>query len=339
MTGEPKVRWGIIGVGSVAEHKSGPAFLQAAGGMLAAVASRRADQARDYATRHGAPMVFSTPEALIASDRVDAIYIATPPSSHARYALAAARAGKPCCIEKPMTVHLDDAIDVCQAFEAADLPLFVSYYRRSLPRFRAVAEIIERGDIGNIESVAWTLTRVGATPVAGENWRIHPDEAPGGIFEDLACHGLDLFDRLFGPVTQVDGSTLTYRGAPVPERVEARWRHGPAIDGHGLWDFAATRRSDEVTIRGHRGRVRFAMFDDHPIEVISDDGDATRLRIDNPVPIQLPHVIALNRSLNHGDAHPSTGRSALRTQRVSDRILRGPDARRVSVAPADSPAD
>lgn len=339
MTGEPEVRWGMIGVGSVAEHKSGPAFLQAAGGVLAAVASRRADRARDYATRHGVPMVFSTPEALIASDRVDAVYIATPPSSHARYALAAACAGKPCCIEKPMTVHLEDAIEVCRAFEAADLPLFVSYYRRSLPRFRAVAEIIERGDIGDIESVAWTLTRVGATPVAGENWRIHPDEAPGGIFEDLACHGLDLFDRLFGPVTQVEGSTLAYGDAPVPERVEARWRHGAAIDGHGRWDFAATQRSDEVTIRGQRGRMRFAMFDDRPIEVIPDDGEATRMRIDNPVPIQLPHVIALNRSLNHGDAHPSTGRSALRTQQVSERILRGPDARRVSITSAGDRAD
>jgi predicted dehydrogenase len=326
----------MIGVGSVAEHKSGPAFLLAAGGVLAAVASRRADRAHDYATRHNVPLVFSTPEALIASDRVDAVYIATPPSSHARYALAAARAGKPCCIEKPMTVHLEDAIEICRAFEAADLPLFVSYYRRSLPRFRAVAEIIERGDIGSVEAVTWTLTRVGTTPVAGENWRIHPDEAPGGIFEDLACHGLDLFDRLFGPVTQVDGSTLTYRDAPVPERVEARWRHGPAIDGHGLWDFAATQRSDEVTIRG---RVRFAMFDDHPIEVIPDAGDATRLRIDNPVPIQLPHVIALNRALNDGAAHPSTGRSALRTQRISDLILRGPDARRVSVTAVGGPAD
>jgi 1,5-anhydro-D-fructose reductase (1,5-anhydro-D-mannitol-forming) len=337
MTGEPGVRWGMIGVGSVAEHKSGPAFLQAAGGVLAAVASRRADKARDYATRHGVPLVFSTPEALIESDQVDAIYIATPPSSHARYALAAARAGKHCCIEKPMTVHLEDAIEVCQAFEAADLLLFVSYYRRSLPRFRAVTEIIERGHIGSVESVTWTLTRIGGTPVAGENWRIHPDDAPGGIFEDLACHGLDLFDCLFGPVTQVDGSTLAYHDAPVPDRVEARWRHA-AIDGHGLWDFAATQRSDEVTILGHRGRIRFAMFDDRPIEVIRDDRDATRMRIDNPIPIQLPHVVALNRALNDGAAHPSTGLSALRTQRISDLILRGPNARHLSITSAGSPA-
>lgn len=322
----------MIGVGSVAEHKSGPAFLQAAGGILAAVASRRADKAREYAARHGVPTVFSSPEALIGSDSVDAVYIATPPSSHARYALAAARAGKPCCIEKPMTVRLEDAIAICRAFEAAELPLFVSYYRRSLPRFLAVAEIVGRGDIGNVESVAWTLTRIGTTAVAGENWRIHPDEAPGGIFEDLACHGLDLFDSLCGPVTQVEGSTLVFRDAPVPDRVEARWRHGPAVTGQGVWDFAAARRSDEVTILGSRGSLRFAMFDECTIDVIRDDGDATRMRIDNPVPIQLPHVIALNQALNRGIAHPSTGASALRTQRVSDLILRGPGSRRVSGA-------
>ena len=335
MTDEPIVRWGMIGVGSVAEHKSGPAFLQAAGGMLVAVASRRVDKASEYAARHGVPTVFSSPEALIESDQVDTIYIATPPSSHARYALAAARAGKPCCIEKPMTVRLQDAIEVCRAFEAADLPLFVSYYRRSLPRFQAVAEAIEQGDIGAVRSVEWVLTRTGATQVAVENWRVLPDEAPGGIFEDLACHGLDLFDSLLGPVTHVDGSQLVFQDAPVPNRVEAWWRHGPTITGHGVWDFAAPQRSDAVTVTGTEGCVRFSMFDERPIEVATANGGKL-MQIDNPSPIQLPHVIALNQSLNAGKLHPSTGVSALRTQRVSELILHGNHARRVLKTKTDS---
>lgn len=321
------IRWGMIGTGSVAEHKSGPAFLRAPGGSLEAVASRRHDRALDYAARHGVPHVFASPGDLIASELVDAVYIATPPASHLPLALAAAKAGKPCCVEKPMTVYLRDAEELCRAFDEAGVPLFVSYYRRSLPRFAAIDEAIDNGAIGPIRSVTWTLGRVGATPVTGDNWRIDPSEAPGGLFEDLACHGLDLFDRLFGPITNVDVSQLRIPAETlVPDRVEARWRHGPAIEAHGIWDFAAEARTDTIVIIGEHGTIRFAMFDEASIEVYSRAGVATH-DIPNPKPIQLPHVIALNRALGAGVPHPSTGHSALRTARVSEAILRGPCAR------------
>lgn len=65
------IRWGMIGVGSVAEHKSGPAFARAEGGRLAGVASRCVDAADDYAARHGVELVFDTPTALIESDDID----------------------------------------------------------------------------------------------------------------------------------------------------------------------------------------------------------------------------------------------------------------------------
>lgn len=321
------IRWGMICTGSVAEHKSGPAFLRAPGGSLEAVASRRHDRALDYAARHGVPHVFASPGDLIASELVDAVYIATPPASHLPLALAAAKAGKPCCVEKPMTVYLRDAETLCRAFDKAGVPLFISYYRRSLPRFAAVAQAIDTDAIGTIRSVTWTLARVGTKPVAGDNWRLDPSEAPGGLFEDLACHGLDLFDSLFGPISHVGASQLRIPAeSPVPDRVEARWHHAAAIEAHGIWDFAAEARADTIAITGEHGTVRFAMFDEAPIEVHNRAGVATH-DVPNPKPIQLPHVIALNQALGAGLPHPSTGYSALRTARVTEAILRGPHAR------------
>jgi 1,5-anhydro-D-fructose reductase (1,5-anhydro-D-mannitol-forming) len=321
------IRWGMIGVGSVAEHKSGPAFLHATGGSLQAVASRRHEAALNYAARHGVAHVFASPRDLIASDLVDAVYIATPPASHLPLALEVAKAGKPCCVEKPMAIYLRDAETLCRAFDDAGVPLFVSYYRRSLPRFAAVAQAIAGGAIGPVASVTWTLGRVGATPVAGDNWRLDPSEAPGGLFEDLACHGLDLFDSLFGPITHIDESQLRVpAGSPVPDRVEARWHHGAAIEGHGTWDFGADARADTIVVTGEHGAIRFAMFDETPVEIRSQSGTITH-DIPNPKPIQLPHVIALNRALGAGVPHPSTGHSALRTARVSEAILRGPGVR------------
>jgi predicted dehydrogenase len=328
------VRWGMIGVGSVAGHKSGPAFQLAQGGRLVGVASRRAQSAEDFARAHGVPLAFPTPLELMNSSDIDAIYVATPPSSHVAFALEAAKAGKPCCIEKPMAVRYRDALTAVEAFEGASLPLFVSYYRRSLPRFRKVAEWLGSGRIGLAREVHWRLSRSAPAPGNGTQWRVSETEAPGGLFEDLACHGLDLFDYLLGPVSAVESAHLeSTLGAPVPDRTWATWRHGKDVIGTGAWNFAASGRSDSVTIVGDRGRIEFSMFDEAPI-VLRRRESALSLMIENPTPIQLPHVEAMNIHLAGGSRHPSMADSAIRTALVTECIVHGstagsigPDAR------------
>ncbi|MBN8262499.1 MAG: Gfo/Idh/MocA family oxidoreductase [Xanthomonadales bacterium] len=319
------IRWGMIGVGAVAERKSGPAFANAVGGRLVAVAARRPEAAADYADRHGIGRVYATPAALIESAEVDAVYIATPPSSHAALGELVARAGKPCCIEKPMSVRLHEAEALVLAFERAGLPLFVSYYRRSLPRFAYVRDLLREGRLGSPTSIEWRLARP-ASAGTGNAWRLDPREAPGGLFEDLACHGLDLFDDLLGAITAVeDAHCSTHAPGAVPDRVEARWRHGAGIAGSGRWAFDAKERVDRVRIACAHGSIAFSVFDEQPIEVASD-GTCESVFIANPVPIQLPHVANLNLALRAGIAHPSTGRTALRTAIVSEAILHGPQA-------------
>jgi 1,5-anhydro-D-fructose reductase (1,5-anhydro-D-mannitol-forming) len=326
MTQGQLIRWGMIGVGSVAEHKSGPAFMQAAGGALVAVASRTQSAAEAFAVRHSIAHVFNTPKELIHSDLVDAVYIATPPASHLELALEVARARKPCVIEKPITVYLSEALELCSTFDAIEVPLFVSYYRRTLLYFSAVKDAIDEKAIGEILSIEWALTRVKSSQSNTNNWRLSPLEAPGGLFEDLACHGLDLFDYYFGPITKIDKSKVHFpTGDGVPNCVEAWWDHGATVKGHGIWNFDASTNQDQVTISGTQGTISFAIFDEKPI-IISRGSDTQTFNIPNPVPIQLPHVIALNQAL-HGEAvHPSSGHSAARTSWVSEEILRGPSA-------------
>ena len=77
-----KIRWGIIGCGDVTEVKSGPALQKADGSELVAVMRRNGALARDYAARHRVPRWYDDATALLADPAVNAIYIATPPSSH-----------------------------------------------------------------------------------------------------------------------------------------------------------------------------------------------------------------------------------------------------------------
>lgn len=317
------VRWGMIGCGSVTEKKSAPAYSMVEGSELVAVASRRPDSARAYAQRRGIGRVFGDPAELIRSPDVDAVYIATPPSSHLDFALAVAKAGKPCSVEKPIALSGSDADRMVSAFESAGTPLFVAYYRRSLPRFEQVARWIAAGRIGAVRHVHWTLTRT-PTPadLAGrQGWRTDKDEAPGGYFDDLACHGLDLFDFLLGPIAAAEGVARNQGGLyEVPDAVAASWSHSSGATGTGLWNFAAFDRSDEVRIIGSEGRIGFSVFEDEPLVLESGSGRET-LEIGNPQPIQLHHVEKIIHHLRHEGPHPSSGESAARTARVMDRIL------------------
>ena len=142
-----KVRWGIIGCGDVAEKKSGPAFYKTDDSELIAVMRRDSDKARDYAERHNVPKWYGQADALIADTDVDAVYIATPPDSHADYTAQVAHAGKPVYVEKPMARNHSECQHMVDACQAAKVPLFVAYYRRALPGFLKVKSLVEDGAI------------------------------------------------------------------------------------------------------------------------------------------------------------------------------------------------
>merc|ERR1712048_931557 len=125
--GKP-IRWGIVGCGAVCERKSGPAFYKATGSELVAVSSRSMAKAEDYAKRHNVPRFYDDARSLINDPDVDAVYVATPPGSHKELALAVAKAGKPCLIEKPMARSFREAQLMVTEFERANLHLFVAYY-------------------------------------------------------------------------------------------------------------------------------------------------------------------------------------------------------------------
>ncbi len=150
------IRWGILGCGDVTEVKSGPGFYQRRGSELVAVMRRDGGKAADYARRHGVPKWYDDAEKLIGDKEVDAVYVATPPGTHELYAMKVLAAGKPCYVEKPMSRNWAEAKRMVEGFKAAGVPLFVAYYRRALPRFLKVKELIESGALGRIQRVNWS---------------------------------------------------------------------------------------------------------------------------------------------------------------------------------------
>jgi malonyl-CoA/methylmalonyl-CoA synthetase len=199
------VRWGIIGCGDVTEVKSGPAFRRVKGSSVSACMRRDAGEgARLRRTpRHRA--LEHRRGAVIEADDVDAVYVATPPSSHLHYVRRAAAAGKPVYVEKPMALDRAEGEAMVAACEAAGVPLFVAYYRRAQPRFEFVRARLHDGSIGEPTLVQCELHQ---PPPAGPDragWRWDPAVGGDGLLLDLGSHGLDLLDHWLGPIAEVRG--------------------------------------------------------------------------------------------------------------------------------------
>lgn len=318
------VRWGIIGCGDVTEIKSGPAYQQTEGFELVGVTRRDLGKAKDYAKRHLIPKVFDNADDLIQSGDIDAVYIATPPDSHMMYALKVAKVGKPCCIEKPMALNYDECNRIVDAFKESKTPLFIAFYRRTLPRFLKVKTWLESGQIGDPRHVNWVLTKPPSELDLGQkmNWRTDIKVAPGGYFDDLASHGLDLFHYLFGPVKEAFGNSTNQQGLySAPDAVTGSWLYHTGITGSGCWNFGAFSKIDKVEIFGSVGKISFSIFEENPLVLENIDG-RKEIMIDHPKHVQLGHVDAMKRHLLENDfRHPSTGDSALHTSWIMDKIL------------------
>ena len=310
------LRWGIIGCGDVTEVKSGPAFNLVEGFRLEMVMRRDSAKLADYAARHGVPRSTTDAEALIQDPDIDAVYVATPPNVHCDYALKAAAAGKICYVEKPMAMNAAECQRMIEAFDRAAVPIFVAYYRRSLPRFEAVRAWLREGRIGSVRHVHWRLTRK-ANPA--EIWRVDPKIAGGGHFVDLACHGLDLLIHLLGDIADIAGFAANQAGLYAAEdAVAAAWLFAGGATGSGYWNFAASENHDWVEIQGSAGKIEFSVFEDAPTLVMGQEHF-----VPHPKHIQHPHIENIRRHLAGEMAFPSLGSEAIKTSRLMDKLLAG----------------
>lgn len=316
-------RWGIIGCGNVTEVKSVPAYQKTAGFTIEAVMRRDAEKAADYANRHGIKKYYTDAEALINDPEVDAVYIATPPDTHKLYALKVAEAGKPCCIEKPLAPNYKDCLEISETFEVKNIPLFVAYYRRTLPKFQQVKKWIDSKTIGEVRHIRWHLSKPTTyQDRSGEyNWRTDDKVAPAGYFDDLASHGLDLFIHYFGNIKEVSGVSLNQQGLyTAKDACVAHWLHESGITGSGSWNFGAFEREDIVEIYGSEGKITFSVFENIPLTLKTAEGEFT-YDIAHPENIQLYHVEQMKDHLLGKSEHPSNGFTAAHTSWVMDQII------------------
>lgn len=319
------IRWGIIGCGNVCEVKSGPGFYKAEGSELVAVMRRDRDKAADYARRHNVAKWYDDADRLIHDPGVDAVYVATTVGTHCDYALRICCAGKPAYIEKPMARNHAECCRMVEAFAAADLPLFVAYYRRALPRFLAARDLVRAGRLGRLTGVSCRYASAShrRTDPANLPWRLIAAESGGGLFMDLGSHTLDILDFLVGPLTDVSGQAANLAGPyDVEDSVTMQFRAAGGALGTASWNFVSAGSEDTIEIAGTEGRIVMSTFGNEPIRLEASGGVETFER-PNPPHIQQPLIQTIVSQLRGCGRCESTGESAARTAMVMDAVLQG----------------
>ena len=320
------VKWGIIGCGDVTEIKSGPAFQKVDHSEIVAVMRRNGEKAADYALRHHVPKWYDNADALIRDPDINAIYVATPPGSHAEYAIKSMRAGKPVYVEKPMALNVDECQQMVDVSKETGIPLFVAYYRRALPYFVKIKELIDMKAIGEVKMINIIL-HCPAKPEelnGSSGWRVDPLISGGGHFHDLASHQLDFLEYAFGRIKKVNGVGTNQCGLyRVDDVVSASLLFESGIVGTGSWCFTVPEKQarDVTEIIGSKGRISFSFFSNTILHVETET-KAENFTIPHPPHVHQPLVELLVKNLRGEGICPSTGETGLRATMLMDEIVR-----------------
>lgn len=322
-----EIGWGFIGCGEVTEKKSGPAFNEVPGSHVVAVMSRNAEKAESYAKRHNIKKWYTDPLEIINDPEINAIYIATPPSSHATFAIMAMKAGKPVYIEKPLAASYEDCARINRISELTGVPCFVAYYRRYLPYFQKVKQIIQSGAIGTPANVQIRFSvpprdldykSNGSLP-----WRLQPDIAGGGYFYDLAPHQLDLIQDIFGVITRAHGYCSNMAKLyKAEDTISACFYFENGLPGSGSWCFVGhqSAKEDRIEVIGEKGMLSFSVYNYSPIQLVTSEGRSS-IVVPNPPYVQLPIIRSVIEHLQGIGICECTSVSATPVNWVMDRIL------------------
>lgn len=188
------IRFGVIGAGWIAQEAFLPAVRQTGNAEVTAIVSGNAEKARRLAEFHGIADVYEYAEfdAMAASGKVDAVYVATPNSSHREYAVRAARHGLHALVEKPLATSMADAQSMIAAAKAAGVLLMTAYRLHNDPATFRVAEMISQGIIGDPRFFSSAF----AFQSAPDNHRLKASHW-GGPLQDLGVYCLNAARHVF----------------------------------------------------------------------------------------------------------------------------------------------
>jgi predicted dehydrogenase len=198
-----KVSFGVIGAGGIARRKTIPGMLAAKNCRLVAVMNPR--QAGEIAAQFGVKRAYERDTDLLADPEVEAVYIASPVSCHARQIRMAAAARKHILCEKPLTLNLREGRAAVAACRKHHVFLQEGYMMKFHGAHQRIKEFIDAGRLGRLVYLRAQLS-CWYPPIQGA-WRQDPKLGGGGALIDMAIHLYDLLQYFAGPIQRLTART------------------------------------------------------------------------------------------------------------------------------------
>lgn len=190
------VRFGILGASGIARLAVIPAMANSRNARPVALATRN-PAAADWVRGVGIRTIHRSYDDLIADPEVDAVYIPLPNSEHARWATAAARAGKAVLCEKPLATNAKEAQGVMDVCASVGAPLLEGLMYRFHPQHARVRNLISDGAIGDVVEVQAHLSVDLMSPPDPANVRFDP-ALGGGALLDMGCYAIHVCRSVLG---------------------------------------------------------------------------------------------------------------------------------------------
>jgi predicted dehydrogenase len=214
----------IVGCGGITVQNHLPGLQLCPGANAVALCDADAASLERLARETGITTTSTRYEEIVGRDDVDAVIIATPNIFHKPIALAAIAHGKHVLCEKPLAMSYEDAREMAEAADAADVRHMTAFTYRFVPAMRYLGHLIERGDLGQVYHYRSCRLQDWGTRDLG--WRQVKALAGTGELGDMLSHRIDFALRLVGPMRRLVAQT----------KVLVHTRHGAASD---LDDWAA----------------------------------------------------------------------------------------------------
>jgi 1,5-anhydro-D-fructose reductase (1,5-anhydro-D-mannitol-forming) len=334
VTEASSIRWGIVGLGRIADAEIAPAITASDRGVLRGVVSRDQERASAFAARHAAARALLSYPGLLADPELDAVYIATPNALHVDQVVAAAEAGKHVLCDKPLALSAADARRAVAACENAGVRLGITFQTRFHDNFGRIQQLIQDGSLGEIRVVQVEMSS-GRTLLKG--WRTDPALAGLGVINNIGVHAFDLIRFLLGAEATEVTALAGHEQGLLPETlalVLIRFASG-ALACVNVNQSVAYPQAD-LTVYGTRGRVigrsctRMNMAGH--LEILTPDGE-TRLPTASYRAYQ-GVVTAFEEAVLAGRQPSPSGQDGLRSVELTDAIAESLRARRtVPVSP------
>lgn len=316
-----QITWGMIGCGDVTEIKNGPGLYLAKNSYLKGITNRTISKAEEWVKRHNHGIVYQSVDELLADDDIDIVYIAVTPDKHMEYALACAKAGKHCLIEKPLAMNYEQGLEIKRTFEDAGKKAFVAFYRRSLNKFQKVKQLMEGGRIGKVEAI--NVVRYVPALKDKEQWRMKECISGGNIFTETDIHTLDFIDYIMGEIEEFQYTKhISNKENHSFDSLSLNLKFKNGCIGSGMWLYNCEKSLDRFEIIGREGILQFQVFNGaSPILVIDNNGTET-IVVEDSAHVGLNMQQMIVDELNGCGSFPATIESSLRSLYIADTIYR-----------------